>query len=534
MKYRDENIKIEELRDRFSRFEGKSFRPGQGEAIRFILDSGKKVVVVCAPTGSGKSPIGMITAAAHEKTCYLCSSKQLQGQLTHDFPEAMCMMGRGNFPCSQDPENRTADMCIHTKATPCELKSECHYEVHKNRVLAHPLQILNYHYFLTEANYVGRFTEYPVVIGDEADVLEGLLTGFVELRLSRSRLDSLNLAPPPYRTATAQSGLPSWRKWAEMEGRKKIQARIDKLAAHVSNLKPSSRLTDQDRQAVREYKALEALSGKLSMFTLHMDESWIFQEQKNGRGYVEGWVFQPTWLTPQLSQQYFFRHGDQFVLMSATFPPKAVLAEMLGVSTGEIDYIEIPSTFPVANRPVLLNPVADMSYRNYHEDLPKLLGEIRRILDKHPHEKGIIHTVSWKLNEAVMGIGDPRLISHNGGNKDVALERFSQSSNGVFVSPSSTRGVDLPDDLCRFVVVAKAPFQSLGDKLVSSRVHGSGLGAFWYRAICAMDLVQASGRGVRHKNDYCVTYLLDKQIERLVVDNQVLFPRYWMEAVDYA
>jgi Rad3-related DNA helicase len=46
--------------------------------------------------------------------------------------------------------------------------------------------------------------------------------------------------------------------------------------------------------------------------------------------------------------------------------------------------------------------------------------------------------------------------------------------------------------------------------------------------------VQASGRGVRHKDDWCVTYLLDKQIERLVVDNQALFPRYWMEAVDYA
>jgi hypothetical protein len=38
------------------------------------------------------------------------------------------------------------------------------------------------------------------------------------------------------------------------------------------------------------------------------------------------------------------------------------------------------------------------------------------------------------------------------------------------------------------------------------------------------DLVQASVRG----------YLLDKQIEKLVVDNQALFPRYWLDAVDYA
>jgi Rad3-related DNA helicase len=93
--------------------------------------------------------------------------------------------------------------------------------------------------------------------------------------------------------------------------------------------------------------------------------------------------------------------------------------------------------------------------------------------------------------------------------------------------------VDLPDDQCRFIIVAKAPFQSLGDKLVKSRVYSSGgFGQFWYRADCAQGIVQASGRGVRHKDDYCATYILDKQAERLIVDNQGLFPRYWMEAVD--
>jgi Rad3-related DNA helicase len=203
----------EAVRDRFSNFKGKEFRLGQAETIRFVLDSDKKVVVICAPTGSGKSLIGMVLGAAHDKACYLCSSKQLQRQLIDDFPEARAMMGRSNFACNQDPQNRTADLCLHTRATPCELKGKCDYEVHKTAALAHPLQILNYHYFLTEGNYVGNFAGYPMIIGDEADVLEGLLTGFVELRLSRNRLDTLNLAPPQYRTSTARSGLSSWREW---------------------------------------------------------------------------------------------------------------------------------------------------------------------------------------------------------------------------------------------------------------------------------------------------------------------------------
>jgi Rad3-related DNA helicase len=399
-------------------------------------------------------------------------------------------------------------------------------------VLAHRLQILNYAYFLNEANHVGKFSGYPLVVCDEADVLEGLLTGFVELSLSRARLESLGLKPPRRKTATAEDGLAAWRDWAEEVGKSKIARRMEKLENRIGRLSPDDILTEEDVRTVQEYKALETLRSKLDMFTIHMDDTWIFQESHK-QGEVDRWVFQPTWLTPALSEQYFFRHGSKYVLMSATFPPPAVLAATLGLQTGDIDSIELPSTFPAANRPVLLNPLADMAMKSFEEELPKLLRGIEGILDRHRGEKGIIHSTSWRLNEAIMGLQHPRLLSHHSNDKDLALEDFRRSHDSVFVSPSSMRGVDLPDELCRFVIIAKAPFQSLGDKLVSSRVYGSGLGAYWYRAICAQDIVQASGRGVRHKDDYCVTYLLDKQIEKLVVDNQNLFPGYWKEALDY-
>jgi Rad3-related DNA helicase len=533
MEYINTNTNIIEAKNQFSRFEGKDFRPGQQEAIQHIQESDRKVVVVCGPTGSGKSLIGMVTGSTHDRFCYLCSSKQLQRQLTHDFPEAKYMTGRGNFECNQDPHNRTADLCIHTKATPCDLKGVCNYEIHKRAVLDHPIQILNYHYLLNEANYVGKFSDYPIIICDEADTLEGLLTGFIELRLSRSKLDTLNLSPPRYRTATAKNGLVAWQKWAREESRKKVHNRLHQLDDYMSNLDPNRELTQDDYRVIREHRSLESLNSKLSIFSTHMDESWIFQEQSTN-GHADRWIFQPTWLTQDLSHQYFFQHGEKFVLMSATFPPKAVLAEMLGLSTEDIGYIELPSTFPESHRPVYLNPVADMSYRTFEDDLPKLLSEIERILNKHPDEKGLIHSVSWKLDGRIMKhLHNPRLIFHSSNTKDEQLARFKASTNGVFVSPSSTRGVDLPDDDCRFIIIAKAPFQSLGDKLVSSRVHGNGMGAYWYRAVCALDLVQASGRGVRHKEDHCTTYLLDKQIEKLVVDNQNLFPRYWIKSVDY-
>src|SRR5512135_3576403 len=117
-----------DVKDRFSNFEGKGFRAGQQEAIRFVTENSRPVTEISAPTGTGKSLIGMVAGATYPKFLYLCSTKQLQRQLEEDFPEARVMMGRANFPFNLDPMNRTADMCVHTPATPCRAKGVCRYE----------------------------------------------------------------------------------------------------------------------------------------------------------------------------------------------------------------------------------------------------------------------------------------------------------------------------------------------------------------------------------------------------------------------
>jgi Rad3-related DNA helicase len=266
-------------------------------------------------------------------------------------------------------------------------------------------------------------------------------------------------------------------------------------------LRPGRGLRELDRMVIQEVENLRAMEAKLDIFMRYMDESWILIEEKDQDGYVIAWRFKPTWLTPELSQEHLFKHGERFVLMSATFPSVHVLSMMLGVNKEDIQYLELPSTFPAGNRPVYLRPVANMSYRTKHEDLPKLLEGIRDVLRKHPKEKGLIHTHKWELNDQVMAIGDTRLITHtrNGNGKEEEIRQFLSSKNGVFASPSSSRGLDLPDDACRFIILAKAPYMDMKDKLVSSRYYTpGGIGRHWYQFMAAQDIVQASGRGVRH------------------------------------
>ena len=62
---------IFKAKDRLAKFQGNDFRPGQLEAVKAVLCSEKKVVAISAPTGTGKSLIGIITGMMHEKFGYL-------------------------------------------------------------------------------------------------------------------------------------------------------------------------------------------------------------------------------------------------------------------------------------------------------------------------------------------------------------------------------------------------------------------------------------------------------------------------------
>ena len=107
------------------------------------------------------------------------------------------------------------------------------------------------------------------------------------------------------------------------------------------------------------------------------------------------------------------------------------------------------------------------------------------------------------------------------------LEEFKRASNGtVLVASSMDRGVDLPGDLCRVVVVMKIPFLNLGDKQISTRLYsGKKSGQLWYTVSAIRTLIQMCGRGIRSAEDQCDIYILDAQFERLYRD-KYLFPQW--------
>lgn len=524
-------MELNTLKDRFQHFQNKQLRPGQISAVNFALESNKKIVVICAPTGSGKSLLGMMLGANQSKFAYLCSSKALQRQLQTEFPEALLMMGRNNFPCALFPSpNLTAADCIGKKE--CWEREKCEYEIHKKKVLAHPYQIINYHYMLFESNYVGKFSDYPIIIADEGDMVESILSSFVNLSFSPRIINKLNIQYPERKTSTAKDGVEIWKKWAgDVKGR--IEYEIGELNQTVVISDPKS---EKFMKANKELNTFKNLYSKLELFQTHVDDTWLFEVIENRYKNSESWEFKPLWLLPEFTHPYFFSHGSKFIFMSATFLPMNILAHILGIDTEDIDYLELDSSFPIENRPVLLNPAGDLKYKTFTAEVDGVLSEIERIMEAHPDHKGIIHTVSWKLNKLVMGLNqitDWRMITHGPKDKDERLKEFMETDTSlVFVSPSSMRGLDLPDDKCRFSIITKAPYLSMADKMVSQRVYGSSMGAYWYKAQAAQEIIQACGRAVRHEDDWAVSYVIEKQAVDLILNHQSLFPKYFMEAVD--
>lgn len=88
-------------------FPFETFRDGQYECIEYILNSfnqGKKYVILEAPTGAGKSAIGMTISTFYLKSYYLTIQKMLQSQIITDFEDhdkynVVDLKGRDTYPC---------------------------------------------------------------------------------------------------------------------------------------------------------------------------------------------------------------------------------------------------------------------------------------------------------------------------------------------------------------------------------------------------------------------------------------------------
>ncbi len=478
------------------------------------LDAGKKAVFLSAPTGSGKTLIAeMVRRSFRQKAIYTCTTKTLQDQFVHDFTYAKVIKGRSNYKTLNFPHTDwiACDLCeAVTRQDSCKYcgsPQSCPYNVAKDQASSSDLAVANVAYLLNEGQTEHtRFAGRGLVVVDEADALEDEMMRFVEISISPRMQKQLNLNPPEKKTVSD-----SWQKWLITEALPKVGGRLDRLQ-HAS-----------DPKQIRLRNTLSRLYEKLDGLTF--DDNWVYT------GYDQGYItFKPVKVDTS-APKYLWPLGKQWLLMSATIISAGQMAEDLGLADDEWALVECPSTFPVENRPIYVEPIADMTAKTKDTAWPILTNRVKQIADWHD-ERILIHTVSYKLASHLADRLGSRVITYRSAKeRETALESFRASRNGILIAPSFERGIDLPDDQCRVVIVAKVPFPYLGDKQISKRLYSRG-GRGWYAMQTVRSLVQMTGRAMRHEGDECEIYLLDRQfVSNIWKKSRHLIPEWWQEAL---
>jgi len=299
---------------------------------------------------------------------------------------------------------------------------------------------------------------------------------------------------------------------------------------------------------------------------------WVAQiktQIRKNKDNIEKVSFKPVEIGRFLDSLLWSR-GVSILLSSATIPGGSWMEEM-GLGEANTKKINVPSTFPVENRPIITDhAVGKMTKAKSDKNMWSMAQKIMQIANHHEGEKGFVHCRSYAIAEALKR----SWTNHNCGswarenvmiqdryNREESLAKWHNSDKPVFLSVAMDEGVDLDGDKCRWQVLAKTLYKHMGDKRTRYRVlvrgkcqvcdhaeefwdedipnecpncTSSGFGGEWdwYNRHAAIQIQQAYGRAVRGPEDHAIFYILDESAIGLIRRNAELFNEWFLEAID--
>jgi len=567
-------------------FPMESYREGQKDAIEFAVEEfnkGKRIVVLEAPTGSGKSAIAMTIAEMVHDSYYLTITKQLQDQLTRDFSDVVELKGRNAYPCTyygregqklvdrkllsteelnelkeQYPNcatgfcktklNRTsptqkAYRCVRCFTVEGPLKdgkmsgelevlppgyqySACPYYEQVYKALAARKITMNFSSFLFQTTMTKRFDRgaRDLLIIDEAHNIESQILDFVSFSISDLHLQRYGVFIPELATPF------DYYIWFE-------EAKVAKL------LEDAIKQSRKDEKPKLEDELMR-ISNKFIIFMKRIraagtdtaNKEWVSEYGEKGRTTTHRSVTIKPIFAHEFTEGLLLKHGVRILLMSATILDVNVLAGSLGIDKSEIAAYRMKNRFPVKNRPIYLDTVAKMTggKGNMVNWAPQLVDGVNGIVRNHEGEKGIIHTHNFAIMDHLLtrcdpDVSDRMLCQRDFRNKTLMLEEHANRDDTIIVAPAMHEGIDLTDELSRFQIICKVPYANFFESpQLARRVE---LDRRYYTWMTALKLVQSYGRSIRSENDHAVTYILDEAIYRFLREADGMLPGWFKEAI---
>ena len=541
------------------------YREHQREAVIDILHElyveDNDVVTLSAPTGAGKSLIlyaAMATVANvfNRKSFFTTPLNALIDQVEDDEfieDEVITLKGKNNYSCVH-PQDAGAPVdsaiCQRTDDFECQFKEQhhesggCPYYGRKHAALGHSKVVTNLSYLMANSmipdDVDSKFSPREILTIDECQSIEDFALQFVQVTVSQRSVPVVwDEIPEPPKTEDVDR-LAEW-------------LRDDVMPIVRSKLMEFDAKAELSEAENDQQEDLQDFARKVQNLQFDVQENhWVATRDVDDDDWrVE---FKPIFIGRFL-ERFLWSQGHKVILSSATIPKGGFLEE-IGLDDRSVGRVEVPSTFPVERRPVHTHQtVGKMTMRERGQTIPKMARAIASIANHHDGQRGFIHAHSYKiasrLYEALPEDVRARTRVQDGDRREASLEEWLEApieesglggrdwnddgreiGGQVFISVAMDEGISLDDWRARWQVVAKCAYPYMGPEAKRANYRMDELDDWtWYAGSAAIALQQAVGRGMRSKDDWCHTYILDKSAADLIDRNAYLFEDWFLDAV---
>lgn len=511
-------------------------RDNQIIALNWLAESDKKYLLLEAPVGSGKSPIGICYSShltnGKGNSYILTPQKILQDQYTASFDSTQIgsLYGKSNYSCQSRHTTCDIGSLVKPACSYCPFRSALQKAKLANNT------VFNYSLAMSLFSYTDIFDndKRALMVLDECHTLEQILTEFNLIEIYQVRAKKYGIKDWPDLYNMNISNAYDWTKRIYLPAAK---SHLEKLQAKVEvMLEYGDSIGNKEMRIIQECDKLESQVDSITEFLLlekkTYQDKYVFVHDK------KTFKFKP--ITGKKNFHDILEpYANRFLFMSSTILDKDGFCRDLGLPPDETDFLSLGSDFPIEKRPVYYIPQMKM---NQGWDKParlkqfgKMVDGIQSLLDIHKDESGIIHTANFKLAtklvDELTNYGSHEVLEHSpesGNDRNKVIKAFSNiSTPTLLISPSITEGLDLVDDQARFAIFAKVPFPYLGDQWIRKRLEMS---QEWYQRRTLINVIQGGGRIVRSKEDHGIVYILDESWGYLYQTTYNKIPKWWLKA----
>ncbi|MFQ5440960.1 MAG: helicase C-terminal domain-containing protein [Nitrosopumilaceae archaeon] len=527
------------------------------------IKSGYKKLILCAPTGVGKSLVGATVSNYFDSSFTVTASKQLQDQYIKDIPFLKPVKGKQNFPClklmeyeKMDNSQRAMRWGLTCDKGQCQEKitkngkeineickfkptikqveenkheqNSCHYYLQKYEALVSKHSLWNYHaYFQIMTFNKKLFEDYldrKVSIFDEAHKIEDQIIQFVGFDIFSGQIDECNLKSDRYDFTDIDS---------------MIQLTDDIAYSYAKKIKEIKETNDYqtnpDFELITRLERRYEKAAQAKIDILADKKNFVVNDPvRDMNGNIRNVSLKPIDVS-KFSKSLF--NTEFQIFMSATIDHKSFCQNM-GFEMDDVAFIDTEkSPFPIENRTVDFLNIKRLSYGSTESDELEVIQTIDRILNEHSSERGLVLTSSISRCNKILANLSPNnakririchSVNRDGKTQDEIIEEHSKDPNGVLLSSSLWEGVDLKDDLSRFQIIAKVPYPNYTEKRVKAKMEKFPL---WYTSQTLTKILQGFGRSIRSENDWAKTYVLDTAINNVFFKAESMIPKAYYDVL---